>query len=168
MHLFMIYIGGKHQNSLIELHDIRFVVAHSIEDTYETLRNSWWGVPKSLHLDCWGILKTVDGYDVQLADSPAADKNQLYFINLGGYDSSQFTELHKNFCVVATDEMEAKQKAKAQITQWESPHKDYIHAVDDVVNINKVISSSGMHIHLKLTNNASDFKFICKYVSIHL
>lgn len=167
MHLFIIYIGGRHQNSLIELHDIRFAVANSIEDTYETLRNSWWGVPESLHLDCWGILKAVDGYDVQFADSPATHKEQLYFVNLGGYDALQFTELHKNFCVVATDEMEARQKAKIQIAHWESPHKDYIHAVDEILNINKMISASGKQIHLKLTNNPADFKFTCQYVPIH-
>ena len=37
MNLFMIYVGGKHKDSLIELHDIRFVAADSIEATYETL-----------------------------------------------------------------------------------------------------------------------------------
>jgi len=63
MNLFVIYIGGRHDHSLIELHDMRFSLAHSIEDTYETLRSSWWGIPNSLHIDGWGILKYADGYD---------------------------------------------------------------------------------------------------------
>lgn len=167
MNLFIIYIGGKHKNSLIELHDIRFVVAKSIEESYAMLKNSWWGEPRSLHLDCWGILKNVDGYDIQLKNFPAADKNKLYFVNLGGYDPLQFTELHKNFCVVAEDEMQAKERAQAHISHWKLPHKDYLYSIDELLNIEKLIEQSGMCIHLELNNNPPDFKFICKYVPIN-
>lgn len=166
MYLFIIYIGGKHKDSLIELHDIRFVIADSIEATYDTLRNSWWGVPNSLHLDCWGILKTIDGYDIEIKNFPSANDNQLYFVNLGGYDSLQFTELHKNFCIIATNEADAKQKAKMTISHWESPHKDYIHTIDEILNINDLVSQSGMYIHLTLADNSSDFEFTCRYVPI--
>lgn len=48
MHLFVIYIGGSHSQSLIELHDMRFVIASTIEETYDALRQSWWGTPISL------------------------------------------------------------------------------------------------------------------------
>jgi len=41
MNLFVIYIGGGHKDALIELHDIRIVIAKTIEDTYESLRTSW-------------------------------------------------------------------------------------------------------------------------------
>ena len=44
MKLFVIYIGGTHEKSLIELHDMRFVVANTIEETYDALRQSWWGI----------------------------------------------------------------------------------------------------------------------------
>ena len=43
MKLFMIYIGGVHEKAFIELHDMRFVIAKSLEDTYEELKSSWWG-----------------------------------------------------------------------------------------------------------------------------
>jgi hypothetical protein len=46
MKLFVIYIGGTHEKALIELHDMRFVIADKIEDTYPALRNSWWGKKK--------------------------------------------------------------------------------------------------------------------------
>lgn len=61
MKLFVIYIGGAHEQSLIELHDMRFIVADTIEETYKTLRKSWWGIPSSLHLDAWGVLNYADG-----------------------------------------------------------------------------------------------------------
>lgn len=37
MKLFVIYIGGAHEKSLIELHDIRLIVADKIEDTMKSL-----------------------------------------------------------------------------------------------------------------------------------
>src|SRR5688572_13558434 len=102
MELFVVYVGGKTETSLIEVHDIHFAVGNKIEDTYEQLRNQWWGTPKSLHLDAWGIVKTVDDYDVILKPEPVTDQvNKLFFLNLGGYDPKQFTELHKNMFVVA-------------------------------------------------------------------
>ena len=35
--LFMIYLGGSASNANLELHDIQFVIAPCIEDTYERL-----------------------------------------------------------------------------------------------------------------------------------
>ena len=52
MNLFVIYIGGQTEKSLIELHDMRFIIAPKIEDTYDELKKSWLGTPESLHLDC--------------------------------------------------------------------------------------------------------------------
>lgn len=126
MNLFFIYIGGRTERSLIEVHDVCFCVGENIEDTYECLRKNWWGTPESLHLDCWGVVKSVDGYHVHLKATPALDPlQQLYFVNLGGYDAKQFTELHKNILVVAPNEREAKVNAVKQITSWVSPHRDY-------------------------------------------
>jgi hypothetical protein len=163
----MIYLGGKHKNSLIELHDIRFAVANSIEECYPLLKNTWWGEPRSLHLDCWGVLKNVDGYDILLKSFPSSAKNKLYFVNLGGYDPLQFTELHKNICVVGEDEKQAKEKATTHISHWKLPHKDYMYNIEKLLSIEEMIlQQSGMYIHLELSNSPSDFKFICQYTPI--
>lgn len=53
MKLFAIYIGGEHPRANIEVHDMRFVVASTLEGTYEALRAQWWGRPGTLHIDCW-------------------------------------------------------------------------------------------------------------------
>lgn len=162
----MVYVGGKHKNSLIELHDIRFVVAHSIEESFNELQKSWWGVPSSLHLDCWGILKNIDGYDITLKDYPPQNPHKLYFINLGGYNPLEFTELHKNICVVAEDGKEAAKKAKQQILNWQSPHKDYVHAIDDVIDIQETIADKKSYIHLDFSNKPPAFEFVCSYTPI--
>lgn len=72
MKLFAIYIGGEFEGANIELHDMRFVVAPAITDTYDELRRQWWVIPKSLHIDCWAEIDHVDGYDISLHPEPFA------------------------------------------------------------------------------------------------
>src|ERR1700761_7965099 len=113
MKLFMFYIGGDCGNSNIELHDIRFSVGSRAEDCFDDLRRQWWGDPASLHLDCWGAVEQADGHDIALSAEPGADAvKKLFFVNLGGYAPSEFTELHRNVLIVAADESSAKAKAK--------------------------------------------------------
>lgn len=146
---------------------MRFVVANTIEETYETLRKSWWGVPSSLHLDAWGILNYADGHNILISDCPLQIViNKLYFVNLGGYDKRQFTELHKNIFVVATDEHQAKQKAVRQISEWESPHRDYLHEVNTILDLNNLLAHQNRYLHLIETKNKSPFEFTCCYTPI--
>lgn len=164
MDLFVIYIGGRHEQSLIELHDIRFVAANSIEDTYNVLKESWWGIRTSLHIDAWGVLNYSDGHKVQLSEQPPAQNSKkLFFVNLGGYDAKQFTEIHKNVFVVAADELQAKQKAVKQVSDWESPHRDSLYEVDDLLNLNELLKSEGYYVHLDEQEEVNPFEFVCAY-----
>ncbi|WP_419419765.1 DUF1543 domain-containing protein [Legionella sp. D16C41] len=164
MNLFVVYIGGSHPNSLIELHDIRFIVANSIEDTYDTLKKSWWGTPKSLHIDAWGVLSYADGYRIQISQEQAEDNsNKLFFVNLGGYDKKQFTELHKNIFIVAANEFEAKQKALRQISDWELAHRDYLYEIDNLLNLNLFLKNEGYYLHLHGQAEPKSFEFTCCY-----
>jgi hypothetical protein len=166
MKLFVIYIGGVHERAFIELHDMRFVVAQSIEDTYEYLRNSWWGSPESLHLDAWGVLEFADGYDIILKDYPQDSENKLYFVNLGGYDKDQFTELHKNVFVVAATDSKAKVRGLGQILDWESHHRDYQFELENIVNISEITAEKRLYIHLIPAETEKKFEFTCKYLPI--
>lgn len=167
MKLFVIYIGGSHEKSLIELHDLRFIVANTIEETYDELRQSWWGKPASLHLDAWGELDYADGHRIQISKLPPNEQpKKLYFVNLGGYDQHQFTELHKNVFVVASDEAEAKQKAVQQISEWESPHRDYLYQVDGILNLNNMLAADHHYLHLEEDPNITPFEFTCRYTPI--
>lgn len=167
MHLFIVYIGGSHKQSLIELHDMRFVIGNSIEDTYNLLRQSWWGIPKSLHIDAWGCLNYADGHQISISEQPPEEgARKLYFLNLGGYDNQEFTELHKNLFVVATDPKEARQKALKYVREWRSPHKDFMYEVDSVLDLNRAIEEQKHYIHLKETNEETPFEFTCRYIPI--
>ena len=148
MKLFVIYIGGSHEKAFIELHDMRFVVADCIEDTYDYLRKSWWGTPESLHLDAWGELKHADDYDIHITNEPSTDMvNKLFFINLGGYDNNEFTELHKNIFIVAKNEIEAKTKSLNQIQKWHMKHRDYQFDVEKVINVSNIVGANNAYIH---------------------
>ncbi len=167
MKLFMIYIGGIHEKSLIELHDIRFVVANNIEDTYEELKSSWWGTSKSLHIDAWGAVDYADGYNITLKpEAPLDSDNKLYFVNLGGYDNNEFTELHKNILVVASNPSKAKVRALKQILDWQSHHRDYQFELESILSVSQLISTKNLHIHLEPSDTNKKFEFTCKYLSI--
>ena len=41
--LFLVVVGGRSPKANIELHDVRWVIGTKIEDTFEQLRNDWFG-----------------------------------------------------------------------------------------------------------------------------
>jgi hypothetical protein len=167
MELFVMCIGGYHEGAFIELHDMRFVIANKIEDTYESLKNTWWGTPESLHIDAWGALRYVDGYNIKISSEPAQElKNKLYFVNLGGYNGTDFAESHKNVFVVASNPSEARTKAMKQIIHWESAHRDHQFDIDDVIDIAEVSSTKNIYIHLEPADKVQEFEFTCEYIQI--
>lgn len=167
--LFAIYIGGIHEKALIELHDVRIIAAENIEDCYHSLRQTWWGTPESLHIDAWGELKYVDGYKITLESTPNENQeHKLYFVNLGGYDDNEFTELHKNVFVVAPTQSKAKVRGLKQILAWKSHHRDYQFAVENIISVNQMLAKEDVYIHLTPTEMHEKFEFICKYLPIGL
>jgi len=167
MKLFIVYVGGEIEQSHVELHDVRFCVGKTIEDCYDDLRAQWWGTPESLHLDCWGVLEYADGYNVSLSKNrPSDESDKLYFVNLGGYTSKEFTELHSNIFVIAPNDSKAKVRALKTIQHWDSPHRDYQYEVEKAVCLNDAVESYGYHVVLEKTDTEQEFQFTCKYTPI--
>jgi hypothetical protein len=154
--LFAVYLGGNAKGSNIELHDVQFVVGNTIEDTYDTLLDLWYGIPDGLHLDSYMPLEVVDGHRVTLSQEKQNTDNEtgkrLYFINLGAYQPGVFGEAHANKFMVASDAPTVKARAKAELMQnWGSPvHKDDLFELDDCVEI----AAPGWHIHLEPTDES--------------
>ncbi|MGN7502154.1 MAG: DUF1543 domain-containing protein [Alphaproteobacteria bacterium] len=117
-------------------------------------------------MDCWGALTYADGFDISLQSTPYNGDEKLYFVNLGGYNKHEFSELHKNVFVVAHNEDEAKTKAVSQVAEWDLPHRDVLLDVDSVVCMHSALGVDGVHIHLTKTDQATDFTFTCNYVPI--
>ena len=162
--LFAVYVGGTVAGAHVELHDMRFVAARQIEDAYDDLRAQWWGDPKSLHLDAWGALEWADGCKVTLDAAPGDGARRLFFVNLGGYDPAQFTELHENCFVVAEDARAARARAIERIRHWDSPHKDFVHEIETVIDVASVMR--GAAIRLDPSPTPEPFLFEARYVPI--
>ena len=119
-------LGGKAEKANIELHDVRWVVGSKIEDTYETLRKDWFGSSKGLHIDSYKKIQYIDGHKINLInlvgdkkDKKAIskqnkDKKNLWFVNIGGYNSTSMQEKHEFGLVIASNKLEAKNIAKSK------------------------------------------------------
>lgn len=166
MKLYAIYIGGATENSVIEVHDARFVVAESEEATHAELKKTWWGTPDSLHIDCIGELTSADGYNIHLKTGPAGAPEKVYFVNLGGYDPADFTELHKNVFTVAETESKAKVRALKQVQHWKSPHKDHMFDVEKITCISDAVREKGFHLHLEKADAPIPFTFKFGYMPL--
>lgn len=166
MKLFAIYIGGEAEGANIELHDMRFVVAPSITETYEELRRQWWGIPKSLHIDCWAEIDHADGYDVTLRPEPFAGEERLYYVNLGGYAPGEFLEQHKNVFVVANSVPQAKARALKSVTGWREPHRDEMYEAEQAFAIGAEGTMPNLHIHLTPSAVTKELTFTCDYTPI--
>lgn len=165
MKLFAVYIGGEAHGANIEVHDMRFVIGERIEDTYADIKRQWWGIPSSLHLDCWAELNQADGYRIELKREAAADTSRrLYYVNVGGYDPRHFTELHQNIFVVAESEQKAKVRALKQVKHWKSFHKDEMYEAEQIFDLATI--ASGWHLHLTPDALALEPAFTCAYKRI--
>lgn len=145
--LFVVMLGGKHPRAKIEVHDVVFAIADSLEATYPQLRQGWFGAPAGLHIDAWMRVDGVDGWKVELSPlAPLPGSPRLYFINLGGYEANTFGEAHHYLLVVAQDKNQAKSRAKQHMLKhWQQAHTDVLLDVDDCLPIDQV---SGRYIHL--------------------
>lgn len=166
MKLFAVYIGGEHPLANIELHDMRFVAARSITETYHELRRQWWGTPQSLHIDAWAEIDHADGYDVELAHAPFGGQQRLYYVNLGGYDHEEFTERHRNVFVVAETKAEAKARALMQNRGWKQLHRDEQYEAEQIFGLSEVAREYRLSIHLRASTTPRPLTFSCKYTRL--
>lgn len=163
MKLFAIYVGGEHPKANIEIHDMRFVAAPSLEASYDELRRQWWGTPGTLHVDCWAELDHADGYDIELRSDPFAGPERLYYVNLGGYDTADFSEQHKNVFVVAPTLAGAKTRAIRSVRGWDALHRDDIYEADQAFALDDAVADRRLHIHLTPSALARPLTFSCDY-----
>lgn len=166
MKLFAIYIGGEHPGANIEVHDMRFVVAPTLEATYPTLLRQWWGKPGSLHVDCWAEVAHADGYEVSLRPEPFAGAERLYYVNLGGYDGVDFAEKHRNVFVVADSLGGAKSRALKLARDWTDAHRDEMYEAEQAFALDDVAAELRLYIHLTPGLLSGPLDFTCRYTPL--
>ena len=126
--LFIVVLGGRSLKSNIEIHDVRWVLGETIEDTFPELRKQWLGKKTGLHIDSYKRIRYIDGYKIVInkihkdnSNEAVSEDKSLWFINLGGYDPKKMYEEHEFKLVVAQKAIDAKIKAKMN---WESNLKN--------------------------------------------
>jgi hypothetical protein len=157
--LFLVVLGGRLPGVHIELHDVRFVVGQTLEDTLPALRRQWFGRRRGLHIDSWMVVRQVGAFAVELRRDPSDAPERLWFVNVGGYRADQLAEEHAFGLVVATTSAGAKRQALAGwLSEHLRRHKDDLHpldaladpeaseAVDDCVALERV---EGWRVHLR-------------------
>ena len=136
-YLFLVVLGGKAKKANVELHDVRWVVGSRIEDTYEILKRDWFGDVQGLHIDSYKKIEFVDGYKINLKNIQNRKlkksfigsniKENLWFVNIGGYSPSSMQEKHEFGLVVASSKLEAKKIAKSKwLDNSKKKHNDHI------------------------------------------
>ena len=146
--LFLVVVGGRSPKANIELHDVRWVIGSNIEDTFDQLRNDWFGSADGLHIDSYKKINSIDGYRIFLRNKEKIEfKNKvlkkekipnkkLWFVNIGGYDPSSMQEKHEFGLVVASSPSEAKNKAKSKwLIDCKQKHKDDISDVESFTEV---------------------------------
>ena len=141
--LYLVVLGGRAKKANIELHDVRWVVGSKIEDTYDSLRNDWFGSPKGLHIDSYKKITYIDGYKINLInfEKDKIDEKQLlkknnsqkhlWFVNIGGYNPTSMQEQHEFGLVAASTKLEAKNIAKSKwLIGCKKKHKDDIASLE--------------------------------------
>ncbi len=157
--LYLVVLGGRAKKANIELHDVRWVVGSKIEDTFNTLRNDWFGSPKGLHIDSYKKIRYIDGYKINLInfETDKMDKRQLvkknkskkslWFVNIGGYNSTSMQEKHEFGLVVASNKLEAKNIAKSKwLIGCKKKHND------DIASLKMLISFDDCALIKKIGN----------------
>ena len=163
--LFLVVLGGRADKANVELHDVRWVIGSKIEDTFDELRRDWFGTPEGLHIDSYKKINYVDGYKINLKNfenktkifKGDVSKNNLWFINIGGYDPNSMQEKHEFGLVVASSKLEAKNIAKSKwLLGCKKKHKDDIACLEKIIGCDdcKLIQNIGSwEIELLLENN---------------
>ena len=168
-YLFLVVLGGRADKANVELHDVRWVVGSQIEDTFNDLRNNWFGSIDGLHIDSFKKIEYIDGYKINLkifdknkiknkqSTNEINSQQNLWFVNIGGYDPSSMQEKHEFGLVIASSSLEAKNRAKSKwLKGCRKKHKDDIASLDNLISCDdcQLIKNIGnWQIELILENN---------------
>ena len=165
-YLFLVVVGGRAPNANIELHDVRWVIGSTIEETFDDLRKSWFGSIKGLHIDSYKKISSIDGFKINKKKNAKQNKHlnkekylrkKLWFVNIGGYDPRCMQEKHEFGFVVAETSKEAKNKAKSKwLFGCQKKHKDDIACLEmfgDIDDCEVIKNIGNWEIELTLENN---------------
>ncbi|MGH2622737.1 MAG: DUF1543 domain-containing protein [Sphingobacterium sp.] len=149
MDLYMLVIGGKPDDRLIEQHDVFFGIGEELKDLVPQLYEFWPQLIGKMHIDSWRKVSKVSDYAINLRPRSSLNNTQvlkLFFVNLGGYKAGDMEEYHYKQLVVALDMSEAIKKAKESVF-WKHHNSSHIDDkygidVDDIYEVKDLLNPS--------------------------
>lgn len=147
--LYMVLIGCTPKGRFTEQHDIFFGIGNSLKELVPHMKASWPEAKGKIHIDAWREVTAVDNFSISIeSKNTSTTKDQLFFINLGGYKENEFEEYHYKTLAVAESLGLASKKAKKNTFyrhfsfEGATSHIDdkYGIDVDDIFNINDALA----------------------------
>lgn len=110
----MVLLGCRPKGRLTEQHDIFFGIASSLKQLIPHINLFWPEAKGKMHIDAWREVTYQDGYTIRVVPKKklSANKQKLFFINLGGYKKEEFEEYHYKMLTVAESSAKAIKNAK--------------------------------------------------------
>jgi hypothetical protein len=144
--LFIVLLGGKPADSIIEAHNVYCGVASNIGELCtenSPIKRFWPSAPK-IHIDAYMCVEQVGEYLLTLREKGEAEQSndslRLFFINLGGYREGVFDEVHKRLLIVAVDEADAVRQAKTDSFFSEGVREGRaVPHIDDKLDVNGML-----------------------------
>ncbi|MBZ4188164.1 DUF1543 domain-containing protein [Niabella beijingensis] len=130
--LFFLLLGCTPPGRHTEQHDVFFCIGRSLSETVPLIQAFWPEAAGGIHIDAWREVTAVDGYRIRVTERTGAElrKDQLFFINLGGYLPGVFEEYHHKTLIVAQSMGAAVQQARQTAF-----YKDYNAAANAVSHV---------------------------------
>jgi hypothetical protein len=164
--LFSVVLGGRATGCNIELHDVVFVIGHSIEETYPQLVNKWFGHKKQLHVDSFIELKYIDRHEIIISREKPKNSKKLFFVNFGAYQPGYFGEVHAIDFYVGSDKPNVLARAKKNLcVDLIEPHCDDNLYVDDIMAFQKI---DQYYLHLVPSAKPAAIEIISDYRRLDL
>ena len=111
--LYMVLIGCTPKGRFTEQHDIFFGIGNSLKELVPHMKAFWPEAKGKIHIDAWREVTAVDNFSISIeSKNTSTTKDQLFFINLGGYKENEFEEYHYKTLAVAESLGLASKKAK--------------------------------------------------------
>ena len=172
-------LGYISKGRFTEQHDVFFGIGSSLKELVADMNAFWPEAKGRIHIDAWQKVTFVDGFTIEAVSNNESlnQKEQLFFLNLGGYKEGEFEEYHYKVLVVAKTKAEAIKKAK-QTTFYKhcgfkgaESHIDdkYGVDVDDIHNIEDILSDkfkSQYRLKITKTNVISEDEKHIGYLKI--
>ncbi|WHP07211.1 MULTISPECIES: DUF1543 domain-containing protein [Acinetobacter] len=138
--LYLVLLGGKHEQANVEVHDVIPVICSDLTEVYPYLKQQWFGKSQGLHIDGWmkiqGTIYHDQSYQLVISQEESPSELKPYLINLGAYLPNEFGETHKYLVVAGKDKADAKAQGKLAIEKhWFKPHTDAVIDLDDCLEI---------------------------------